>query len=113
MSQCTSFKELPFVRMLAKIGHSFAAARLGIDGFTPVLTELIREKTDAFGDFIGADPRPPPRKPFKHQMKLNRHPINGVVHAVVAIQLFAKFGAPVFQVIAGPIHGGSDQGASR
>jgi hypothetical protein len=36
-------------------------------------------------------------------MQLNRTYINNVQYAVVAIQLFAKFGAPVYQVIAGPI----------
>lgn len=96
-----SFHELAFARMLAKIGHSFAVARLGIDGFEPVLTDLIRERSNEYADFVGGDPRPSPRKSVKHQMQLNRLQINGVEYAVVAIQIFAKFGAPVFQVVVG------------
>jgi hypothetical protein len=35
------FNELAFARMMAKIGHCFAVAILGIDGFKPALTDLI------------------------------------------------------------------------
>ena len=97
------FNELAFARMLAKIGHSFAVAKLHPGGFHPFLTDLIREKNDVFADFIGGDPRPSPRKAVKHQMQLNRIAINGAEYAVVAVQLFAKFGAPVFQVVVGQI----------
>jgi hypothetical protein len=108
-----AFNELAYARMMAKIGHSFAVAILGIEGFKPFLTDFIRERSGDYTDFIGGDPRPSPKKPVKHQMQLNRHEISGVLHAVVAIQLFAKFGAPVFQVIAGQIQDGKNQRSWR
>lgn len=97
------FDHLAFARMLAKMGHAFAAAKLGLDGFRPLLTGLIREQTDEYAEFIGGDPRPSPRKAVGHQMQINCIDIKGVEYAVVAIQLFAKFGAPVFQVVVGQV----------
>src|SRR5258708_5558655 len=37
----TSIKPQQFSRVLAKIAHSYAVARLGLNGFTPVLVDLI------------------------------------------------------------------------
>jgi hypothetical protein len=97
------FDELSYARMMAKIAHSYATAILVVDGFVPLLLDLILERTDEFSAFVGGDPMQKPKPLLKHQMQLNRPILGETQLAVVAIQLFAKFGAPVFQVVVGKI----------
>jgi hypothetical protein len=53
-----------FVRMLAKIAHSFAVAKLGLSGFDPDLSAFILDQIPDsgsyfVGEFAGTEPEPP------------------------------------------------------
>lgn len=94
-----------FCRMLAKIGHAFAVFELGIDGFTPILTDIIRDPDrsarTAIG-FVGGLHPAPPAAPSLHQLSVGRAQIkDGQTFVVVRIRLFAQFGAPVYSVVVG------------
>ena len=104
-----TFNHVAFARMLAKTAHAFAVARWGLDGFAPLLTDLIREKTEDYADLVGGDPGQSPYHPSAYRMQLNRRTIGGTEHGIVAIQLFARLGAPVFYVIVGSTKSTQDQ----
>lgn len=104
------FDQLAYARMMAKIGHSYTVSVLGLDGFRPFLLDLICERSDNFNLFVGGEPFYKPKTTLKHHMQLNRPMIDGKQYAVVAIQLFAKFGAPVFQVVVGQIKSAQKDG---
>jgi hypothetical protein len=94
-----------FCRMLAKIGHAFAVFELGVDGFTPMLTDIIRDpdrsSRAAIGFIGGLHPAPPAPRSL-HEMKVGRATIaGGPTFVVVRLRLFAQFGAPVYSVVVG------------
>lgn len=94
-----------FCRMLAKIGHAFAVFELGVDGFRPILTDIIRDpdraSRAAIGFVGGLHPSPPPPRSL-HQLSVGRATIEGgTTFVVVRIRLFAQFGAPVYSVVVG------------
>ena len=54
-----------FGRMLAKIGHSYAVAELGLDGFKPVLTNIIRgQRPFSLTHYIGSQVTTTEREPI-------------------------------------------------
>jgi len=58
-----AFDIIVFMRFLAKVGHSFATARLGAAHYRPVLTDIILGKSDVLINTLaqyigGADPMP-------------------------------------------------------
>ncbi len=101
----------PFGRMLAKVAHTFAAARLGIDSFKPYLPDFILGKNPMKGaQLIGGDGDPTPGQPYippgkqimHHQMQLYMlasH--NKPTLLAMSIKLFTFTGAPSYQVIVG------------
>lgn len=99
----SQFDQLAFVRMIAKIAHCWTVARLGLEGFEPYLTALIRKESPEFGEWIGREPLTPPPTTERHRMGLNRLTLDCGACAVVAVQLFAKFGAPVMLAVTGRI----------
>jgi len=105
-----SFHDVHFARMLAKTAHAFAVARRGYGSFKPLLTNLIREKTNDYSNFIGANHLlTQPRADSRIRMKLMDHKIDGKVYIVANIQLFASLGAPIFHVVVGEIERPADQ----
>ncbi len=101
----TSVKPQQFSRVLAKIAHSYAVARLRLNGFAPLLLDLIhaRNVTKA-PELVGSDPeRPPPASRTVHELNLVPHP----KYVVVRIRLFAsssiegQHAMPVYLVVAG------------
>ena len=106
----TSIKPQQFSRVLAKIAHSYAVARLGLNGFAPLLLDLIhgRRVTNA-PELVGSDPETPvPASGIVHELHLTPHP----KFVVVRIRLFAsssiegEHSMPVYLVVAGerPAH---------
>lgn len=87
--------------MLAKMAHSFAVARRGLDTFHPALTDLIQEKTSDFSDVVGCHPYRVPRVPQRVRMQLVDIAIGPKPYIVVNVQIFANLGAPVFNVVIG------------
>jgi hypothetical protein len=89
-------------RMLAKIGHSFAAAELQCERFDPLLADLIRNGNAAASDLIGGDPDSRISKSNAlHELGLGYQRINKKTYVVARIRLFARQGGPVYFVIVG------------
>ena len=91
-----------FARMLAKIGHSFAVAALGINGFTPTLNAIILGTEPRYAKYVGG------LRPEND----DRSARPGVLHSigierqdqwfVVRLRLFAYLeGAPSYVIVAG------------
>ena len=107
----TSIKPQQFSRVMAKIAHSYAVARLGLHGFKPLLLDLIhRRNVQRAPELVGGDPQtPPPGVGRVHELDLLQHP----KFVVVRIRLFASSSIegehtmPVYLVVAGE---GSTQG---
>lgn len=108
-----SFHPLHFARMLAKTAHAFAVYRRGYGSFEPLVTDLIREKTAEYAEFVGVNPtsrEPPGAGGFR--MKLVEHTIGDSVYLVANVQLFPRLSTPVFHVVVGKLKGRSDERAA-
>jgi hypothetical protein len=88
-------------QMLAKIAHSYAAARLGLDGFRPILLEHIFSDGACPWHFIGCAQVPPPQTDALHTIGLYEQPLGGANHLIVRVRLFASLGAPDYLVVVG------------
>ena len=98
-----SWDQHTFARMLAKIGHSFAAAELKLDKFTPLLIDLIRHGDMSGTKYIGGifDGTFERKSEALHELALGYQRIKRRTYVVVRIRLFAKFGGPTYAVIVG------------
>ena len=98
-----------FFRMLAKIGHSFTCAVVGVDGFEPLLLDTIFGRNTKFAYLIGgADEHlksPNSGKELLHNIwldyawkteKKDDQPL-----LICPVQLFSCFNAPVYQIVVG------------
>lgn len=98
---------LHYLRSLAKTAHAFAAAELGVDAFEPFLTDLILDRSDDVGLFVGdksgvATLEGPTGHSFKitlGQTPDELGPAGGLI--VVFIQLWADLGSPPHLVVVG------------
>jgi hypothetical protein len=98
-----------FSRMIAKIAHSAAVARLGLTGFNPVLKDILREtdrESRAILPFVGCKPPEPPQPTSApdtaaHVLDHYTPEIDGTTFVVVEVRLFANFGAPSYMVVVG------------
>jgi hypothetical protein len=100
----TTIKCQQFSRVLAKIAHAYAVARLGADGFNPLLLDLIHRRDVEKGpELVGGEPDvPQPATGKLHELDLMPH----AKFVVVRIRLFASSIAdgramPVYIVVAG------------
>jgi hypothetical protein len=102
-----SHKPIWISRTLAKIGHSFAVYQLGIDGFDPLLPDLILGKLDyaecAPTYLVGGISDELPATTNRHELAIGTvigTPIRKFV--VVSIRLFSDLaGSPLYHVVAG------------
>jgi hypothetical protein len=93
-----------FSRVLAKMAHSFAVAELGLDGFCPILLDLIHGRNvEVAPELVGCEIEIPPAASGRlHEIGFVSHP----EYVVVRIRLFASSavdakGTPVYLVVAG------------
>lgn len=101
-----SIPVIPFVRMLAKIAHSYATGEAGHGNFKPVLQGLIRTGRGAWRDYIGGDPdhsklSSPPRSEYMHHVHLYIQKHDDVYFLIVDLQLFGFLSAPIYQIVVG------------
>jgi hypothetical protein len=92
-----------FTQLLAKIGHAFAVAEVGIDNFEPLLLEMIRkepEPEDAT-HFVGSELGFEPPSLSLHAMQIIDIVDRGIPYVGVRIRLFANLASPTYLVIAG------------
>jgi len=100
-----AIKPQQFSRVLAKIAHAYAVAKLGIDGFEPFLVDLIHQRNVVRApELVGSEPEiPPPTSGVVHELDF----IGDNNFVVVRIRLFASssidgaHGFPVYLVVAG------------
>jgi hypothetical protein len=94
----------PFARLLAKIGHGYATAELGIDAFTPLTCDLIRGLSDDYFYTVGGSWDIPPPVNRNHITDISIKVVNpGRALLRVDIRLFPTVGTPIYHVIAGEI----------
>ncbi len=96
------FDVTAFMRMLAKMGYSYAAAEIGSTSLHPMLADLVlaRSPNAAYLSYlVGGDAEPAPKGDFSNRIELWEHTINGVVYTVVTIQLFGFMGMPKYHVV--------------
>ncbi len=87
-----------FSRMLCKIAHCNAVQELGLDGFTPLLCDLIKGEEDDYTKYVGVESPPYPKR-YKsvHLIAL----YDRLDPMVTMVQLFASVGAPGYHVVTG------------
>jgi len=90
-----------FGQFVAKIAHAMSVATLGLDGFKPLLLELIRNKDVQPYDFVGGLPGPAPTTEKIHEATNRIIDVNGKIYVSAEIQLFSCFGAPRYQIVVG------------
>jgi hypothetical protein len=104
--QRTPFNPLDLARMLAKIAHSYAVAKLGTDTFRPFLTDLIlgrslAEVAHLVGGISQGDLISQERHHLSHEWVRLR---SGRRILVITISLFGDLGLPTYKVVAGQDH---------
>jgi hypothetical protein len=94
-----------FSRLLAKIAHAHVVDVFGLDGFTPMLTNLIRDIPPLNTSLlIGSEAtiEPKPAAPDRHFLSHEWQPqTDGNDLMLVRIRLFAHLGMPTHVAIAG------------
>jgi hypothetical protein len=92
-----------FGRMLAKVAHSYAVAERGLEGFEPVLPNLIRGIGPQYlSYYIGGDPGLGPQSANRHELSLDVYNnVEALDFLVVRIRLFADRGMPPYNVVVG------------
>lgn len=98
------FQQLGYARMLAKIAHVYAVAKLGEAAFRPYLKELILGTSDIASHFVGGDHSPMPLKDQPETLH-DIFPVTiravNVEYWAIAIRLFACLRMPRYIVVVG------------
>jgi hypothetical protein len=115
----TAIRPIVFARMLAKIAHTFAVARLGLDSFKHFLPPLILGEDDKAAYLIGgAAPPTAPLPAIPYSDKTHHHTLTLTVMGspgkpdviAMTIRLFEHIGSPTYWVIVGePLPAALDQ----
>lgn len=97
-----------WLRMIAKIAHSYTVAELGVDGFRPLLTSIILGHDRCFSHYIGARSSeiPSAAKSYHHSVDIGEchtGTIPGKRYVYALVRLFACFGAPEFFLVVGEV----------
>lgn len=96
---------LSFARMLAKIAHSYAVASLGLNGFRPLLQDLITGKSSNAHWLVGGDESPWASEELAtsglHYIYLGDCIAAGNTYVVCGIQLFCVVDMPKYHVVVG------------
>jgi hypothetical protein len=103
-------KPIVFARMLAKIAHALAVARLGLDSFKPFLPSLILGENENAAYLIGgAAPPTDPLPAMPYSDRTHHHTLTLTMMSspgkpdliVVTVRLFLHIGSPTYWVIVG------------
>jgi len=89
-------------RTLAKIAHGYAVLRFGLDGFKPLLPYFIMGNYDRHRlYYVGGLLDTPPEAEKLHEIDIEHPTPETWRHVVVRIRLLAKYGTPIYRVVAG------------
>jgi hypothetical protein len=100
------FYHFEFMRLLAKIAHSYSVAELGMHGFKPILTNLIvcGATTPNPSTFIGGvGDLLDQHETVLHSIALGAEQRGGVWYLVARIRLFAIFGGAFYELVVGQL----------
>lgn len=95
-----------FARMIAKIGHGWAVAKLGVDGFQHLATDFILNDSAGMNYLVGS------QLTFQgiEEKSDNLYQLSMVTHAsgmvVAGVRLLPGFGGPIYHVLVGLLEGG-------
>lgn len=100
LAQASQYK---FLRMIAKIAHSYAVAEEGLHSFNPMLLDFILGRPTHHGPHWigGVDPRPEFEGSPLHVLDSFRHTVDGADYLMARIYLFYGYGAPAYEVVVG------------
>jgi hypothetical protein len=101
------FDLVSFGRLIAKIGHAYATAVLGVDGFSPLLPDLIIGRTLNWSHYVGAYGRNIPITTSDqeiHVMALDPVTVDGDIYLACMVRLFSRFGAPAYACAVGRLN---------
>ena len=91
-----------FCLMLAKIGHSYAAAELGNEEFEPFLLDLILQKNlTNRADFIGGLDHDEAPSQSLHELALHNQGRGDPDLVAVRMRFLSKLGTPTYYVVVG------------
>lgn len=93
-----------YLRMIAKIAHSFAVAQIGIDGFNADLREIILGHNFDMASFLmggSRDDIPVRENGLSHQVGLGIIPWGPIQFVRVRVRLFARHNSPAYDIIVG------------
>lgn len=102
----TKMVPIAFGRMLAKIGHSFAVAYLGLDSFQPMTLDVILGRTDNISHVVGGSWEIEPPVPDAGHLVSLEYRIEPYIKRsliLVNIRLFASISTPSYHVVVGRI----------
>jgi hypothetical protein len=97
-----------FGQMLAKIGHAYATAELGLNAFTPLLLGFIKDGPSEPFRFVGGSRIIMPRTRSLHTLEQSTLARDRSKYVVVAIRLFARYGGPLYHVVTGVLEPTTD-----
>jgi hypothetical protein len=97
-----------FCQLLAKIAHGFAVLELGIDGFEPLLPEIILKDYGGDNSFswfhlIGGDPRSLAPSEALHVLGWGFFEKVGTEYLIVSLRLLANAATPIYYAVAGTL----------
>lgn len=98
---------LIWLRLVAKVAHAWTVAELGIDGFVPLLADILRNpdrNAHAIQNYVGGSPFMP-RDRRGHAVNISRHTVNGTTFVIADVTLFAALDAPTYRVAVGYVRG--------
>jgi hypothetical protein len=88
----------PFCRLLAKIGHTYAAAMLN-GGYEPLLVDVILGKSEYLSHYVGGTTEPVPES----DLWLSLVTVEGELYLTVGIVLLGRGRLPPYQVVVGRV----------
>lgn len=98
-----------FGRMLAKIAHSYAVARLGIENFKPLLTDIIKGKVQNLAVLIGTETKHQDAGAHMHDLflySLRMKEASDSLYVAADVRLFADHNLPKYRVVVGILNEG-------
>jgi len=96
-----------FARMMAKIAHAYCIAESALNGFRPLLPDIILGNSDKIPYLVGSMPEPEPVRKVPRGIKSYHHLRLGIARLptrelrIAHIRLFATLPTPTYTVIAG------------
>lgn len=98
----SSLDTFALCRTLAKIAHSYVVAEIGMDSFVPTLPHFILGNYDSLRlHYVGGIVREHAPSNELHEIEIEKPNDEQWQYIVVRIRLFAKFGAPIYRIVAG------------